>query len=106
MCDRMGTLKRFDCPACGYSACVSGGLDYGFMTVVQTMICEDCRDVVDVLVGQMGHVGPTGDPEYDARLNLCPECRGIRLSAWVNERPCPRCAEPMTESSEPVANWD
>ena len=52
----MGTTSRFTCDDCGYSASVSGGRDFGFMAVVQTTTCQDCRELVDVLIG---HHGPT-----------------------------------------------
>ena len=59
----MGAKYLFSCNKCGYEASVSGGIDYGFVAVVQTMICHDCHKFVDVLIGSRGVVGKTGDPE-------------------------------------------
>jgi Zn finger protein HypA/HybF involved in hydrogenase expression len=94
----MGTKYNFVCPGCGYTAeRVSGGRDLGEMAVVRTMICETCEVVVDVLIGRYGEDGPTGDPDYDKNLNLCPECKGTRLLYWPIEHPCPKCHAKMSK---------
>lgn len=82
----MGTSYQFLCP-CGYGAIVSGGLDYGFVAVVRTMVCLDCRKVVDVLVGAYGEEGKTGAPEYDRDIGRCPECGGTNIRSWPREKP-------------------
>jgi hypothetical protein len=51
---------------------VSGGRDVGMVAVVRTMTCNDCKEVVDVLIGRYGESGPIGDPDYDADLNIFP----------------------------------
>lgn len=95
----MGTKYNFACPGCGYTVdWVSGGRDFGEIAVVRSMICEDCKDVVDVLIGRCGQDGPTGDPDYDKNLNLCPKCEGIRLHPWPSEHPCPKCNEKMLKN--------
>ncbi len=68
----MGTAYNFTCTKCGYSAKASGGRAVGMVAVVRTMTCNDCKEVVDVLIGRYGENGPTGDPDYDADLNICP----------------------------------
>ena len=50
----MGATDEFTCKSCGYSAEVSGGQDYGFIAMVETMVSESCRKLVDVLVKVMG----------------------------------------------------
>ena len=47
----MGGLFEFKCPNCGYQAEVSGGEDCGFFARTETMVCKNCLQVVDVLVG-------------------------------------------------------
>ncbi|PSR12117.1 hypothetical protein C8255_27025 [filamentous cyanobacterium CCP3] len=92
----MGTKYNFACPGCGYIAeWVSGQRDFGEMAVVRTVICEDCKAVVDVLIGQYGQDGLTGDPDYDKSLNLCPKCEGTRLYSWSSKHPCPKCDDKM-----------
>jgi hypothetical protein len=101
----MGSLIRFTCEICDYSAEVSGGIDYGMIAVVRTMTCHDCEHLVDVLVGREGREGPTGDPEYDKDLRTCPICRGQRLEIWDKARPCPKCGGLMPEG-EVTCLWD
>lgn len=47
----MGETFEFKCPYCGYRAEVSGGEDCDMIAVTETMICENCRELVDVEVG-------------------------------------------------------
>jgi uncharacterized paraquat-inducible protein A len=102
----MGTKYGFQCPKCGYKAIVSGGRDYGFVAVIRTMICVDCNDLVDVVIGREGNDGPTGNVEYDKNLNSCPKCRGLNVYSWSAKRSCPRCKEKMVRSKEAVLLWD
>jgi len=103
----MGTRYEFRCRACGYSTTVSGGLDHGMVAVVRTMTCDDCKEVVDVLVGKYGQEGPTGDPSYDKDLRVCPNCSRRRVRAWDVGRSCPRCGSPMTLAHDsPTVLWD
>ena len=98
----MGTLYRFACSSCDYSAEVSGGADRGFVAQTETKVCTACRSVVDVLVGS-----------YDSRIvpadevNRCPECEGTDLTLWAASRPCPRCKGTMREDPPgPIVMWD
>ena len=75
------------------------------VAVVQTMICRSCGQLVDVLIGRCGSEGPTGDPDYDKDLGVCPACRGSDVSVWQKSRPCPKCDGRMTEG-RPTALWD
>jgi hypothetical protein len=50
----MGMKYGFHCPKCGYKAMVSGDQDCSSAAVVRTMICVDCNDLVDVLIGREG----------------------------------------------------
>jgi uncharacterized paraquat-inducible protein A len=91
----MGIKYTFACPDCDYSVMVSGERDCGMVAVVQTMVCKDCQELVDVLVGRYGKDGPTGDPDYDQDLGVCPDCQGQNVAPWPEEHPCPRCKSPM-----------
>lgn len=102
----MGTAYKFTCTKCGYSATVSGGRDFGMVAVVKTMMCKDCEEVVDVLIGRYGENGPTGDPEYDVGLKHCPECDGSNLHSWPRRHPCPQCDGEMKEEPGMDINWD
>jgi hypothetical protein len=101
----MGSKSEFTCDKCGYQAEVSGGRDCGMIAVVQTMICETCCQLVDVLTGRFGKEGPTGDVDYDKDLGACPGCHGKQLSAWSKSRPCPKCEGRMIQGQMKCL-WD
>ena len=72
--------------------------------VLRTMVCKDCLELVDVLIGRSGIDGPTGDAEYDQRLNRCPTCNGTNLRRWVARR-CPKCRGTI-DPGEFAGLWD
>lgn len=103
----MGAYFDFTCAGCGYTARVSGGRDVGMLAVIRTMTCDSCKTLVDVLIGQCGKEVPTGDPEYDKDLNLCPECRSRNVRPWPpRKRPCPKCGVKMAPNLETKLLWD
>jgi hypothetical protein len=102
----MGQLFRFYCSECGYEAEVSGGRDVGMLAVVRTMTCKDCHDLVQVLIGGHGEDGPTGDPEFDKDLGLCPLCEGKNVNSWTRKHPCPKCGAKMDRDDSPTVMWD
>ena len=101
----MGEEYSFKCDKCGYEAFVSGGMDFGFVAVTQTMVCYDCHKLVDVLIGSCGVVGKTGDPEIDPVIGLCPDCNGKNVSVWEESGPCLKCGGTMIKG-ELVLLWD
>ena len=102
----MGTSYEFRCSECEYSVSVSGGRDVGMFAVVMTQMCLDCKEIVDVRIGSYGLDGPTGDPEIDKDLNVCPNCKGFNLCVWTAKHPCPKCGGRMDEGDGPVVMWD
>lgn len=103
----MGSKFTFICPNCGETELIAAGRDCGFMAVVQPMICDDCNKLVEVLIGHMGKDGPTGDPDYDQDLNICPKCRGKNLRVWESGHPCIRCGTSMIiDENGPSVLWD
>ena len=44
----VGRTYQFECPYCQYRAKVSGGADSGVHCEVQTVVCRDCRELIDV----------------------------------------------------------
>jgi hypothetical protein len=103
----MGTAFEFVCPGCGYRAIVSGGRDVGMSAVVRTMTCADCVELVDVLIGHWGQDGPTGNPDYDKNLDICPECSRANVRPWPSHHPCPRCSGQMIKDEDSgLLMWD
>jgi Zn finger protein HypA/HybF involved in hydrogenase expression len=98
----MGSKFEFRCDTCGYTAEVSGGPDAGFYVLVETMVCNDCKELVDVLIG--GKPQPAGDPKKVTPR--CPICHDSDVSPWdTRNRPCPKCGSSM-EQGEVTVMWD
>ncbi len=97
----MGAWFEFTCGNCGYSAEVSGGKDCGMICVVETMVCQTCRELVDVVI--------EGDPinylAYDEEKGSCPKCHGKDVSVWQEPWPCPKCGGQMARGQQ-TAIWD
>jgi hypothetical protein len=56
------------------------------LAVVDTRVCGACQSVSDVLIGRYGKDGPTGDPEFDKDLELCPFCGSKETQPWGRHR--------------------
>jgi hypothetical protein len=107
----VGSTYNFNCPSCGYHADVSGGLDVGFMAVVQTVTCHQCSEVVDVSVMGVEAREFVNTEEYKSRkisidrLDVCDECGKKDFAIWTDSKSCPKCDERMVKG-ECVLNWD
>ena len=47
----MGRTYLFECPKCGYRTKVAGGTERGFQFAVQTILCSDCKELHDAVIG-------------------------------------------------------
>jgi ribosomal protein S27AE len=45
----MGKSYWFECGKCGYRAKVAGRADQGFHLAVQTILCQDCKELYDAV---------------------------------------------------------
>jgi DNA-directed RNA polymerase subunit RPC12/RpoP len=97
----VGELFAVRCPDCGYQAEISGGVDAGDLVITRTMVCLNCKQVVDVVVGE-SHPGSAGS---DTDFGRCPRCRGRKVVPWRKDRPCPKCGKRMTKGRS-VCLWD
>jgi hypothetical protein len=98
----MGSRFEFRCNACGYSAEVSGGQDAGFCVLVETIVCNDCEELVDAVIGE--RPGPEG--AVRKVTPRCPICGDSEVSPWeTGDRPCPKCGGSM-EQGELTVMWD
>ena len=96
----MGQTFTFRCTSCSYSANVSGGEDEGMTVKTTTVLCEDCRKLMDVV---------TGLQEQDS-APIAPTCtrrKRHRVRVWSFPGACPRCHAPMAEDPDgPMVIWD
>lgn len=98
----MGETFEFKCHGCGYRAQISGGIDCGMIVVTETMVCENCRELVDV---DIGFAIPSPDKKWDEEWSRCPKCHSDDLTPWGKDRPCPKCSARMVKLGR-VAFWD
>ena len=80
----MGETRSYRCSDCGYAALVSGGDDVGMAVATTTVVCDACREVMDVVMGTPGLV--VSSP----RLRCVNNARH-RVRRWVAPGACPRC---------------
>lgn len=92
----MGTWKTFQCSKCDYSASVSGGPDGGFYIDTDTMVCNTCKEVVDVVTSLRDII----EEDSDSEINVCPVCHGKDLKKWKKSHPCPKCGGKMAEGGD------
>jgi Zn finger protein HypA/HybF involved in hydrogenase expression len=86
----MGSRYDYICSKCGYTVQVSGGMGVGMSAiVVDSMVCDDCKEVVDVSVGSCTNVRPLAN-EPDDSMKVCPTCNGVNVRKWSRKR-CPKC---------------
>ncbi|MCH8819174.1 MAG: hypothetical protein IIB03_02510 [Acidobacteria bacterium] len=97
----MSSLYSFSCERCSYYAEVSGGGDAGFEAATETMICNGCHALVDVMVARRGEP----DKEFIPVSPRCPNCRGDGVTPWERSRPCPKCGSAMVDGGVTVM-WD
>lgn len=126
----MGRTYQFECPYCQYRAKVSGGADGGLHCEVQTVVCRDCRELLDVFTKLRRLAGPEPRikfpgffrPEvppavlHDAsgkrRLiwekftPACPVSAQHTVEPWNYPGRCPRCGNSMDKNGIPYRYWD
>jgi hypothetical protein len=94
----MGSLFKFVCTGCGYTAEVAGGPDTGEIVATNTIVCETCRCLYDVVMLDT-RKSPPEKPER------CPKSDRHKIAPWRRRGPCPKCGKPMRKG-ELVCLWD
>ena len=103
----MGTSYDHVCGDCGYKAHVCGERSVGFVAVLETMTCNDCKDLVDVLVDIRMCRGTGVDPEIEEERGRCPKCKSDAVSPCVVPMPCPKCGGLVArDENGGVTCWD
>ena len=80
----MGSTYTFKCTKCEYEVQSSRELDWGYFAVVRPFIYKDCKEIVDVVIGEHGEVFKS-KKEFSFlgdSFNKCPICNGTNLTVW------------------------
>jgi len=111
----LGSLYTFKCNSCDYEVESVGKQDRGFTAVLKPYICNDCKEVCDVLIGDINGVIPEdmldklllSNFELDDFYN-CSNCKSKNLTEWNSENyNCPKCDGTMAkDKNKPVLLWD
>ena len=96
----MGEHFQFSCPGCGFRAEVSGGDDAGMEVITTTVLCEDCHNLFDVVIDDIG-----GSQNPKPRALRCPKSPRHKVGRWASGGPCPRCGKPLIKGGS-VCLWD
>ena len=126
----MGRTFRFECPYCQYRANISGGADSGVHCEVQTVVCRDCRELLDVFtkvrrwegVSQAikfpGFFRPEIPPAiisggttgqrwvWEKCKPACPVEPKHQVELWQAPGRCPRCGTFLEKNGRPFKLWD
>jgi len=96
----MGKCCAFQCPACSYSAEVSGGPDGGENSSTVTIVCDDCQKLFDILVSWHGEAAKRKPPK-----RRCPCSAKHTIRDWKAGDPCPRCGSTLVNKGVTML-WD
>lgn len=105
----MGQIYRYKCTNCNYEVETSGKKDFGMIAVVRPYICNDCKIITDVLIGETGKVFNKGKLTNDQKdFYKCSNCKGENIIVWNNKKkPCPKCGNKMKKDpKKPMIMWD
>ncbi len=105
----MGQSFTFRCVKCDYSIESSGKRDWGMMYVVKPYTCNDCNEITDVIIGQMGHDIPKDELTEEQRdFYKCNNCNSENITVWdIKRKPCPKCGCKMQiDSTAGTVMWD
>ena len=97
---RMGARFRFACSKCEYEVNVAGGISVGLDEGRNTMVCNGCKTLVDVLIRDL-----RDRDEQTEKPFTCPACGSAEVEQWARARPCPRCGKEMRQARGKVL-WD
>ena len=97
----MGSAYSYKCTnsECGYETTISGGKDFGFCGEVESMVCLDCKELMNVLIAPAPKLKPI-EPR-------CDECKGQNLKKFYSGRTrCPKCGSRLKKDPNSDIRWD
>ena len=81
----MATYRQYKCESCGYTVEANPtGHDVIMMGEVDTYMCEQCHEIVDVMATEE---------------TICPKCGSDKLVKWNPVKGhCPKCGHKMKDT--------
>ena len=71
----MGTTYDFICNACGYTTEASGGNDVGMICATTTILCQECRELYDIVISEEPWLFVNNYQEPNKERICCPESK-------------------------------
>jgi hypothetical protein len=125
----VGKTFHFECPLCQYRAKVSGGADAGLHCAVQTVLCRDCRELLDVFTRRRHAAGADAKNKFPGFFRpeipptvlrdgkktrlvwqefapACPHEPKHFVEVWKDPGRCPRCGCYMEKQGLAFRVWD
>ncbi len=79
------------------------------MSVVETYICQDCKELTDALIGERGKIFNRKHLTVKQKKDFycCGRCGSSNIKIWnPEERPCPKCGAKLSKPDMPDIMWD
>src|SRR5437763_16988547 len=111
----MGERFTFTCESCGYSALVSGAGDAGEAICTQTILCFDCKVLMDIVTAATRAEAEELDLELLDKIEKfhlwkvrmkCENDGDHRWREWNAPDICPKCGNQMPQGLGPMMLWD
>ena len=103
----MGLRYLGTCEQCSYQGMASGGRDCGFFVWTESVICNNCTELLDVQIGYTRGADEVGMEKQTWHLRRCSTCRRKRdILTWDESHPCPKCGATMVREEEGGLLWD
>lgn len=79
----MAILYTYYCDKCDYCASISGHNDSVFMGITETLVCNECNELSDYIVGT----------SFGEKFDItCDTCNNHNFTNWnYKTKPCPKC---------------
>jgi len=98
----MGTLYKYTCRQCKYTANVSGGEDFGFEIYTQTGFCTTCQKLIDYISA----LRPGSCLDHKTtEMGVCLACKSAITQNWNEGEPCPLCGGELGDRTF-IMDWD
>ena len=104
----MGQQHEYKCPQCSYEAFVSGGMDFGFETVLVTISCRECAELFDAVADEKSaEILGAGEDEERAEPSGIARPKNAKhtFDLWEGPGKCPKCGTKMIVG-RPGSCWD